>query len=58
MPTYEYDCRDCCERIELFHSISEPPRRTCPRCGSPTGLKRRIGSGAGIIFRGLLNVIL
>jgi putative FmdB family regulatory protein len=52
MPTYEYDCRGCGERVEFFQSMSEAPKRKCPQCGSPNGLKRRIGSGAGIIFRG------
>ena len=52
MPTYEYDCTECGARVEFFQSMSEGPKRKCPRCGSPRGLRRRIGAGAGIIFRG------
>jgi putative FmdB family regulatory protein len=52
MPTYEYDCRDCGGQVEFFQGLSEAPKRKCPRCGSPAGLRRRIGCGAGIIFRG------
>ena len=52
MPTYEYDCKDCGDRVEFFQSMSEGPKRKCPSCGAPRGLKRRIGTGAGIIFRG------
>jgi len=51
MPTYEYSCENCGERIEKFQSIKAGPVRKCPRCGKLT-LKRLIGSGAGIIFKG------
>ena len=52
MPTYEYDCKKCGERVEFFQSMSEDPKRKCPECGAPEGLERRIGAGAGFIFRG------
>lgn len=51
MPTYEYECQDCDERFEIFHPMSEKPRKTCPKCGKDT-LKRLLGTGAGIIFKG------
>ena len=51
MPTYDYRCRACGHALEIFHSISEPARRKCPKCGR-TKLERRIGTGAGFIFRG------
>lgn len=57
MPTYEYECTECGAVFELFQSITEPPRRTLRRtdpkpceCNAP--VTRRIGAGAGIIFRG------
>ncbi len=52
MPTYEYECRECGRRCEFFQSITEGPKRKCPHCGAPRGLRRRIGAGAGLIFRG------
>ncbi len=51
MPTYEYECRSCGARYELFQSIKAKPKRKCPQCGRRTG-KRLIGSGSGIIFKG------
>lgn len=51
MPTYEYRCEACGAELELFQSMSEAPKRKCPECGKQR-LKRKIGSGAGIIFKG------
>ena len=51
MPTYDYDCEACGAKLEIFQSMSESPKRKCPECGK-LKLKRRIGSGAGILFKG------
>ncbi|MHC4148195.1 MAG: FmdB family zinc ribbon protein [Planctomycetota bacterium] len=51
MPTYEYMCENCGHRLERFQSITARPIRICPACGKRE-LKRLIGSGAGIIFKG------
>jgi len=51
MPTYEYECRKCCARFERFQSITDKPIRKCPSCGA-NAVKRLIGPGAGLIFRG------
>ena len=51
MPTYDYDCGACGATLEIFQSMSESPKRKCPECGK-LKLKRRIGAGAGILFRG------
>jgi putative FmdB family regulatory protein len=51
MPTYDYVCRACGAELELFQSITARPRRKCQRCGKNT-LERRIGTGAGILFKG------
>ncbi len=51
MPTYDYVCVDCDHEFELFQAMSDPVKRKCPQCGQ-LSLKRRIGPGAGIIFRG------
>lgn len=50
MPTYEYECMECAHRFEVFQSIKDEPVKQCVKCGS--GVKRLIGSGAGIIFKG------
>jgi putative FmdB family regulatory protein len=51
MPTYSYMCQDCGYEFEQFQSINARPLRKCPKCGK-RGLKKLIGAGAGIIFRG------
>jgi len=51
MPTYDYQCGACGHRFELFQPITAGAVRKCPRCGRRT-LKRLIGAGAGIIFKG------
>lgn len=51
MPTYEYLCDNCGHDFEKFQSITARPLRKCPDCGK-NQLKRLIGTGAGVIFRG------
>ena len=51
MPTYDYVCDGCGDKFEEFQSITAPPLHKCPRCGKRK-LKRLIGTGAGIIFKG------
>ncbi|NQU94953.1 MAG: zinc ribbon domain-containing protein [Candidatus Omnitrophica bacterium] len=50
MPTYEYVCKKCKERFELFQSMTAEPVKVCPKCKG--AVKRLIGAGAGIIFKG------
>ena len=51
MPTYDYVCKTCDHKWELFQSIKASAKRKCPECGKMTA-KRVIGPGAGIIFKG------
>ena len=51
MPTYEYICEGCGHQFEQFQSITARPLRVCPRC-KKRGLKRLIGTGSGVIFKG------
>jgi putative FmdB family regulatory protein len=51
MPTYEYNCENCGFHLEKMQSITAKALRKCPKCGKPA-LKRLIGTGAGIIFKG------
>lgn len=50
MPTYEYECTHCGYSFELFQKITDKHIKTCPKCKKT--VKRLIGSGAGIIFKG------
>ena len=51
MPTYEYLCENCGHEFERFQSITAAVLRKCPRCNKRT-LKRLVGTGAGVIFKG------
>lgn len=51
MPTYEYVCDGCGHAFEEFHSITAKPIKKCPKCGKQK-LRRLIGTGAGVIFKG------
>ena len=50
MPTYDYQCQDCGYTFEVFQSMTARKLRRCPRCRGK--LKRLLGTGAGIIFKG------
>lgn len=51
MPTYEYACPKCGHTFEQFQSMQDAPLKKCPNC-KKTGVKRLIGGGAGLIFKG------
>ena len=51
MPTYDYVCGGCNHAFEEFQSMSAKVLRKCPECGK-LKLKRLIGTGAGVIFKG------
>jgi putative FmdB family regulatory protein len=51
VPTYEYRCEACGHELELFQPISEAPKKKCPACKRQK-LKRKIGGGAGFLFKG------
>jgi len=50
MPTYEYKCEHCGDRFDHFQSMTSEPLQTCKKCGGK--LRRLIGEGAGILFKG------
>ncbi|MFA7159012.1 MAG: FmdB family zinc ribbon protein [Kiritimatiellia bacterium] len=50
MPTYEYECGQCGHVFEMFQNMSDKVLDKCPKCGGR--IKRLIGRGAGIIFKG------
>ncbi|MEL0117995.1 MAG: FmdB family zinc ribbon protein [Opitutae bacterium] len=51
MPTYEYICDSCSHEMEVFQSMSADRLTMCPDCNKES-LRRKIGIGAGIIFKG------
>ncbi len=51
MPTYDYKCSACGHAFEHFQPITDDPLATCPKCGKDE-LKRLIGPGGGIVFKG------
>jgi putative FmdB family regulatory protein len=58
MPTYEYHCTKCDQNFEAFQSMRDASFRECPKelCRLPKWghgeVKRLLGTGAGIIFKG------
>jgi putative FmdB family regulatory protein len=51
MPTYEYECPKCGHHFEQFQSMRDEPLKKCPKCHRAS-LKRLVGGGAGLIFKG------
>jgi putative FmdB family regulatory protein len=51
MPTYEYVCPPCGHEFEKFQSMNDEPVKVCPACRKRQ-VKRKIGMGAGLIFKG------
>ncbi len=51
MPTYDYVCEACQHSFEEFQSMTAEHLKKCPEC-KKNKLKRLIGMGGGIIFKG------
>jgi putative FmdB family regulatory protein len=49
MPTYEYECQSCHQRIEAVQKFADAPLSVCENCG---GELRKVFSGVGIVFKG------
>ena len=58
MPTYEYHCQRCDKQFDVFQSMKDSALETCPKdlcCMKKWGkgkIKRLLGTGAGLIFKG------
>lgn len=50
MPTYDYKCEKCDHLFEMVQKMSDDPLKKCPECKGK--VKRLIGAGAGLIFKG------
>lgn len=54
MPTYEYECKSCGKVMDVFQSITAAPLRKamCEHCKAERPVRRLIGTGGGLIFKG------
>jgi putative FmdB family regulatory protein len=58
MPTYEYQCEKCNQTFEAFQSMKDDAFAICPKkfcrleVWGEGKVKRLIGTGAGLIFKG------
>jgi putative FmdB family regulatory protein len=58
MPTYDYQCEKCRKTFEYSQSMKDPVLTVCPKelCRQKTWgkgkVKRQLGTGAGLIFKG------
>lgn len=52
MPNYDYECAKCGKRFEVFQSMNDPKLTACPADGCGGEVKRLLGTGGGIIFKG------
>src|SRR5206468_12933675 len=49
MPTYQYACTSCGERLEVVQKFSDDPLTACPAC---QGTLRKVFSPVGVVFKG------
>ena len=49
MPTYQYACTQCGERLEVIQKFSDDPLTECPACA---GTLRKVFSPVGVVFKG------
>ena len=49
MPTYEYECQSCHQRVEAVQRFTDPALTLCAHCG---GELRKVFSAVGVVFKG------
>jgi putative FmdB family regulatory protein len=52
MPNYDYECHDCGKRFEVFQKMNDAKLTVCPDAGCDGKVRRLLGTGGGIIFKG------
>ncbi|MEN8773359.1 MAG: FmdB family zinc ribbon protein [Akkermansiaceae bacterium] len=52
MPNYDYKCEKCDHVFEVFQSMNDDKLTDCPQDDCEGSVKRLLGTGAGIIFKG------
>jgi len=51
MPTYNYECKKCENKLEVMQKITAEPLITCPKCNKDE-LKKVIVSNGGFQLKG------
>lgn len=49
MPTYQYQCTDCGEALEVHQSFTDDALTECPAC---QGRLRKVFNAVGVVFKG------
>jgi putative FmdB family regulatory protein len=49
VPTYQYQCTDCGEALEVHQSFTEDALTVCPAC---EGRLRKVFNAVGVVFKG------
>ncbi|ONI71648.1 FmdB family transcriptional regulator [Kribbella sp. ALI-6-A] len=49
MPTYQYQCTDCGEALEVRQSFTDDALTVCPNC---QGTLRKVFNAVGVVFKG------
>ncbi len=52
MPNYDYECQTCGNRFEVFQSMNDPKLTDCPEAECGGQVRRLLGTGGGILFKG------
>lgn len=52
MPNYDYQCEKCGHDFEVFQSMNDAKLTCCPLDDCDGAVKRLLGTGAGLIFKG------
>lgn len=52
MPNYDYRCQECSHTFEVFQKMSDDKLEDCPEKDCKGKVKRLLGTGAGVIFKG------
>ena len=52
MPNYDYVCQKCGHRFEIFQSMNDAKLEDCPQENCDGKVRRLLGTGAGLIFKG------
>jgi putative FmdB family regulatory protein len=52
MPNYDYRCEECEHIFEIFQKMSDSKLEDCPQDRCEGKVKRLLGTGSGVIFKG------
>lgn len=52
MPNYDYKCQECGHVFEVFQSMNDEKLTDCPQEDCQGQVKRLLGTGAALLFKG------